>query len=212
VRTNLTCEACERELSAYLHGALHPAVAGALESHVDACRRCRLTLAAYRAIAERLAELPEISAPAWLESRVVGAVSVRPRLRRIWSGGLAAAAALSFAGTIGLIAWLPRIAHDWGLPDPTLWPVAVLRASLDGIIAFAKRLALDVTFYEPIARQIWASIRALEALPRAALLTLRTPEVGGAVAIGLTLGVALFFALRPSRTHQGGIGHACLSL
>jgi hypothetical protein len=212
VRTNLTCEACERELSAYLDGALHPAVAGALESHLNACHRCGLKLGAYRAIAERLAELPEISAPAWLESRVIGAVSARPKLKRLWSGGLAAAAALSFAGTIGLIAWLPRLARSLSLPDPTLWPVAALQGSLNGIIALAKRLAIDLTFYEPIARQIWGSIRALEALPRAAFLILRTPEGGGAVAIALTLGVALFFALRPSRTHQGGIGHACLSL
>ena len=73
MKTNLTCEACERELCAYLDGALHTAVARALESHVETCARCRVRLADYRAISAGLAELPEIVAPAWLESRVLAA-------------------------------------------------------------------------------------------------------------------------------------------
>lgn len=212
MRTNLTCEACELELGSYLDGALHPAVAGALESHLASCQSCRLKLEAYRAIEARLAELPEIEAPAWLESRVLDAVVRRPRLARLWSRGLAAAAALAFAGTVGVFAWLPRFTREWGLPDPVLWPFVALRHGLDGIVVFAKRVALDIAFYEPIARQVWASFRALEALPRAAFLTLRTSEAEIACAIVLTLGVAFYFVLRPSRTHQGGVGHVCLSL
>jgi len=212
VKTNLTCEACERELGTYLDGALHPAVAGVLEAHLASCRGCRLKLEAYRVIEAHLAELPEIQAPAWLESRVLDAVVRKPRLARLWSRGLAAAAALAFAGTVGVFAWLPRFTREWGLPDPVLWPFVALRHGLNGIVVFAKRLALDITFYEPIARQIWASFQALEALPRAALLTLRTSEGETACAIVLTLGVAFYFVLRPSRTHQGGVGHVCLSL
>jgi len=212
VRTNLTCDACERELGAYLDGALHPAVAGALESHLDSCRGCRLKLEAYRAIEARLVELPEIEAPSWLESRILDAVVRQPRRERLWSRGLAAAAALGFACLVGAIAFLPQLAKEWGLPDPAHWPFLALRGALNGIVIFAKRLALDLTFYEPIARQIWASLRALEALPRAALLTLRTPEAETVCAIVLTLGVAFYFALRPSRTRTGGVGHVCLSL
>ena len=212
MKTNLTCETCERELSAYLDGMLHPAVAKALESHVEACAGCRAKMAAYRSIAAALAELPEIAAPAWLESRVLRSVPGKARSRTIWQRGLAGAYALSFAASIGLLAILPRIAKDLGLPDPLTWPVLGIRAVLDGIVAASKRLALDVIFWEPIARRVWASIKSLESIPRAALLSLQTPEVQLAGVILVTLCVALFFALKPSRTHQGGVGHVCLSL
>lgn len=212
MKTNLTCEACEQELCAYADGELHAAVARALDSHLADCGPCRLKLSAYREISARLAELPEIVAPAWLERRVLWAVGGKARARRLWSRGLAAAAALSFAGTIGLLAHLPQWARQWGLPDPMSWPVIALRGLLDGIVAIVKRLAFDVTFYEPIARQLWLAIRALETLPRVAVLTLRTTEVQTTLGIAITLGVALYLALRPSRTHEGGVGHACLSL
>jgi anti-sigma factor RsiW len=212
VKTNLTCEACERELCAYLDGALHPAIARALESHLESCGRCGARLGAYREISSRLAELPEIEAPAWIESRVLDSITGRARARRFWSRGFAAAAAFSFAATVGLIAHLPALARQWGLPEPATWPVLALRTVLDGIVAVAKRLALDVTFYEPLARQVWTAVSALGALPRAALVTLRTTEAQLMVAVAITLGVALYLALRPSRTREGGIGHACLSL
>jgi len=157
-------------------------------------------------------ELPEIEAPAWLESLVLDAVVRQPRREQLWSRGLAAAAALGFAFSVGAVAFLPQLAKQWGLPNPAQWPFVALRSALNGIVIFAKRLALDLTFYEPIARQIWASFRALETLPRAALLTLRTSEAETACAIVLTLGVAFYFALRPSRTREGGVGHVCLSL
>jgi len=212
VKTNLTCEACELELCAYLDGALHPAIARALESHLESCRRCGARLAAYKEISLRLAELPEIDAPAWIESRVLDSITGRARARRFWSRGLAAAAALSFAATVGLVAHLPDLARQWGLPEPATWPVLALRTILDGIVSVAKRLALDVTFYEPLVRQVWLAISTLGALPRAALLTLRTTEAQATVAVAITLGIALYLVLRPSRTREGGIGHACLSL
>ena len=87
-----------------------------------------------------------------------------------------------------------------------------LRTVLDGIISTAKHLAVDATFYGPFARHVWLAVSALETLPRVALLALRTSEAQIMVAVAITLGVALYLALRPSRTREGGIGHACLSL
>ena len=212
MKTNLTCGTCELELCAYLDGALHPAIARALESHVESCARCGARLEAYREISSRLAELPEIAAPAWIEKRVLDSITGRARARRFWSRGFAAAAALSFAATVGLIAHLPALARQWGLPDPATWPVVGLRTALDGVISVAKRLAGDAAFYEPLARKPLVAVSALETLPRVALLALRTPEAQFMVAVTISLGVALFLALRPSRTREGGIGHACLSL
>ena len=212
MKTNLTCETCELELCAYLDGALHPAIARALESHVESCAHCGARLEAYREISSRLAELPEITAPAWIEKRVLDSITGRARARRFWSRGFAAAAALSFAVTVGLVAHLPELARQWGLPDPATWPVLALRTLLDGIISLAKRLAVDATFYEPLARHVWLAVSALESLPRVAMLALRTSEAQIMVAVAITLGVVLYLALRPSRTREGGIGHACLSL
>ena len=211
MKTNLTCEACERELCAYLDGALHAAVARALESHLETCARCRAQLAEYREISAGLARIPEIEAPVWLERRVLGAVG-RGRPGRVWSRGLAAAGALSFALGVGLVAYAPRIARALQLPEPATWPWLAVQALLNGIVSLAKRLAVDVTFYEPIARQVWLAVSALGTLPRAALLTMRTTEAQVVVAVALTVGVALYLTLRPSRTHEGGVGHACLSL
>ena len=212
MKTNLTCEACERELTAFLDGMLHPAVARALESHVEACAGCRAKLAAYRSIAAAIAELPEITAPAWLEARVLRAVPGKARSRMVWRRGLAGAGAISFAASIGFLAVLPRIAKGLGLPDPLTWPVVAIRTVLDGLVSISKRLALDVIFWEPIARRVWASLGALESIPRAALLSLQTPEVQLAGVVLVSLGIAMFLALKPSRTHEGGVGHVCLTL
>lgn len=212
MKTNLTCEACERELCAFLDGALHSAVARALESHLEGCPSCRARLADYREISSGLARMPEIEAPAWLERRVLNAVTGRARRARIWSRGLAAAGALSFALGVGLVAYAPRIARALQLPEPATWPWLAVQAVIRGIVSLAKQLAVDLTFYEPIARQVWVALTALETFPRAALLTMRTTEAQLIVAVALTVGVALYFTLRPSRTHEGGVGHACLSL
>lgn len=212
MKTQLNCQACEPELCAYVDGALHPAVARVLEAHVASCPSCRGKLDAYRAIAGRLAELPELPAPAWLEARVIGAMTRPARLKRALSGGLATAAALSFALTVGLIAFLPRLAREWGLPDPATWPVHIARGSLDSVVRLVRHLSLEVTFWEPIGRSIWSAVLALGTLPRVAWLALQTGEAQAAVLVALTVGVALYLVLRPSRTQEGGVGHACLSL
>lgn len=212
MKTNLTCETCEPELTAYRDGALHPAVARAMEAHLDSCRSCRARLAAYDEIAARLAELPMIEAPAWLEARVLHEVTGRSRVRGILSRGLAAAGALSFALTIGLVAALPGLARQWGLPDPTTWPLVAARAVLDGIVALTKGAALEATLWEPIARRVFTAVQSLEAVPRAMWITMRTPEAQGSFAVAIALGIALYLMLRPSRTREGGVGHACLSL
>lgn len=212
MKTNLNCETCEPELIAYRDGALHPAVARAMEAHLDTCRSCRAKLQAYDAIAVRLAELPVIAAPAWLEARVLSAVTGRTRAKRIFSRGLAAAGAISFALTVGVVAALPAIAKQWGLPDPTTWPLVAVRALLDGIVALTKGAALEAAVWEPIARRLVTAIQTLEAVPRALWITVQTPQAQGALVVTITLGVALFFVLRPSRTREGGVGHACLSL
>jgi anti-sigma factor RsiW len=212
VKTNLTCETCEPELTAYRDRALHPAVARAMEAHLDSCRSCRAKLRAYDEIASRLAELSTIEAPAWLEARVLHAVTGRARARRIVSRGLAAAGAFSFALTIGLVAALPGLARQWGLPDPTTWPLVAVRAVLDGVVALTKGAALEAAIWEPVARQLFSAVQTLEAVPRALWITLQTTEAQGALLVTVTLGVALYFVLRPSRTREGGVGHACLSL
>jgi len=212
VKTNLTCETCEPELTAYRDGMLHPAVARAMEAHLATCDSCRARLHAYDVIAVRLAELPTIEAPAWLEARVLGAVTGRTRAKRIFSRGLAMAGALCFALSIGLFAALPGLAHQWGLPDPATWPLVAARGVLDGIVALTRGAAVEATFWEPIARRLWSALQTLEAVPRALWITLQTPQAQGALVVAFTLGIALYFVLRPSRTREGGVGHACLSL
>jgi Putative zinc-finger len=213
VKINLTCETCEPEITAYRDGALHPAVARAMEAHLGSCRSCSARLQAYEEIAARLAELPTIEAPAWLEARVLSAVGGRARAKRVFSrGALAAAGALSFALTIGLVSALPGLARQWGLPDPTTWPLVAARGLLDGVVALTKGVALEATLWEPIARRIWTAVQSLGAVWRALWTTLQTQEAQLALVAAVTLSVALYLVLRPSRTREGGVGHACLSL
>lgn len=212
MKTNLTCETCEPELTAYKDGALHPAVARAMEVHLDSCPSCRAKLRAYDEIAARLAELSTIQAPAWLEARVLYAVTGRARAKRILSRGLAAAGALCFALTAGFVAALPGLARQWGLPDPTTWPLVAVRAVLDGIVTLTKGAALEATVWEPIARRLFSAVQTLEAVPRALWITLQTAEAQMALLVTVSLCIGLYLALRPSRTREGGVGHACLSL
>jgi hypothetical protein len=212
VRSNLTCQACEAELVAYVDGALHPAVARVLQQHLDGCARCSASLRVHRVIAERLATLPGIPVPAGLEDRVVRIVTAPERARARWSRAGAAALALSFAGVVGGIAVWPRLAERWGWVDPASVLAKGLDTGVEGLIAIPKRIALDVSFYEPIARQLLRSMEALAAIPRALLISVQSPEAQAAGLMLFTLGVALYLLLRPTRRKEGGIGHACLAL
>lgn len=212
MKTNLSCDACERELTAYVDGELHRAVARVIEDHVASCARCAASLALHRAIAAHASRLPALEAPAWLEQRVVRAVTRPARLRALWTRGAAIAASISFAITVGGIAFWPRLAAALGIPDPATWLLRAMESGIDFATLAPKRLAMDLAFYEPIARQVWVAVRALSDIPRVVFLALGTPEAQWTGAALLTLGVAIWWFLRPSRTREGGIGHACLAL
>lgn len=212
MKANLTCETCERELIAYADGLLHSAVARVMDQHLEGCARCRATLEFHRAVARRIATLPGIEVPAGLEERVIRAMTAPDRARARWTRFGAGALALSFAGTIGGLVFWPSLAKQWGLPDPASALVRALDTGVEGMIAVPKRIAVDLTFYEPIARQFLRSMEALATIPRAAFVSLRSPEAQATGLVLLTLGVALYLILRPSRRQEGGIGHACLAL
>jgi len=212
VKANLTCDACERELVAYADGALHAAVAKVLEQHLAGCARCRTSLELHRAIARRVATLPGIPVPAGLEERVLHAIDGPRRAKALWGRVGAAALAGSFAATVGGLVFWPKIAKQWGLPDPASALVRALDTGVEGLVAVPKRIAVDLAFYEPIARQILRSMEALAAIPRALFVSLRSPEAQATGLVLLTLGVALYLLLRPTRRQEGGIGHACLAL
>jgi anti-sigma factor RsiW len=213
VKENLTCEACERELIAFLDGALTPAVARVIERHVESCPRCRAAAADYRAIATGLRAMPLLPAPRWLEDRIVRRV---PRASRFpgaaWQRFGAGLAAASFALTVGLLANLPRIVKLLGLPDPSTWALSALDGLIRATTSLSKAIANEVAFYEPIARQVWIAAESLKSIPRAAFVLLRTPEAQVAGVILITLGLALYLMLRPSRSHERSVGHVCLSI
>jgi hypothetical protein len=212
VRTNLTCEACRAELPALVDGELHAAVARALLSHVESCATCRARLEEHRAIAALSRRLPSIEAPAWLEDHVVRAV-LRPALVRARLRGISAAAlAASFVVTVGLLAFYPRIAAQFGLPSVASAIARFIGGAVDIAITVPKQLANELTFYGPLTRQLWIAFQSLAALPKAALLVLQSPDVQMAGVLLLTLGAAIYWILRPSRSHERGIGHACLAL
>lgn len=212
MKSNLTCEDCRSELAAYLDGALVPAVARVIELHVEDCPRCRAVLATYRSIAEGIAALPELSPPTWMEERIVRRALGARYLWTGWRRLSATAAALCFAGGVGVLVSLPRILA-W---DPAArWLASVLNGLgpfFSDVAAFPKRFVLDVAFYQPIVQQVWTGLAALGHLPRTALVLMRQPEAQAAGAVALFLGLALYFVLRPSRGHERGVGHACFSL
>lgn len=211
MKTNLTCAACRAELTALVDGAIHPAVSRAILSHVEGCAGCRARLEAHYAIAEHARRLPSIEAPAWLEDRVVRAVTRPARIRALARRAGALALAASFAVTAGLLAFYPRLAAQYGLPTPGQALSHGLGGVIDLLVSVPKQLAADVAFYGPFARQILAAFDALGALPRAALVVLQSPDAQMAGVFLLTMGVAIYWILRPSRNERG-IGHACLAL
>jgi putative zinc finger protein len=212
VKSNLTCDDCRAELVAYLDGALTPAVARVIEQHVEGCRACQAALEEHRFLAARLADLPELDPPRWLEGRVVRRAMGARWYWTGWRRAGALAASLSFAGSVALLTSLPRLVH--------LEPVArvlggitpALGSALSSIITWPKRFAFDVAFYQPIAHQVWSALQALGAIPRVVLVLLRQPETLTALAIAVSLGLAMYFVLRPSRSHERGVGHAFYSL
>jgi anti-sigma factor RsiW len=212
VRSHLNCDDCERELTAYLDGALSPAVGRVIAQHLETCGRCRAAYEDYSWIASRIAALPAIEAPAWLEERVLRRTLGTRYALRGWRAFGAASGALAFAASVGIVANFPRIARALGLGDPSTWPLSAVHGAVAALASLSKRLAMDVAFYEPIAREVVNALRALEAIPRAALLALQAPEIQVAGAVAITLGLALYRLLRPSRSHERGVGHACLCL
>jgi len=213
MKENLSCEECEGELTALIDGSLTPSVSRVVERHALACARCGAALADYRAQVVELRRMPLLAAPAWLEDRVVrGVLGARGFLAAGWQRFGAALGAVSFVFTVALLANLPRLAKGLGLPDPYVWIVSMIDASLSGMTSFSKWLGNEIAFYVPIARQIWVAMEALGTIPRAAIVFLKTPEAQIAGAILVTLGLALYIMLRPSRRNEGSVGHGCLSL
>lgn len=213
MKENLSCEACERELLALIDGTLTPSVARVVEGHAASCASCGSALEDFRRQSLRLRGMPLLAAPAFLEERVLREVlGARGFLPVGWQRFGAALGAVSFALTVVLVANLTRIAQAFGIPDPYVWIVSAVGASTSALTSGCKWLAGEIAFYVPLARQLWLAAQALRTIPRAALVSLRTPEVQVAGAVLVTLGFALFIVLKPSRRHEGSVGHVCLSL
>ena len=123
---------------------------------------------------------------------------IRAFARRVGAAALAA----SFALTAGLIALYPRLAAQFELPTPGQVLSRGVSGGIDLLVSIPKQLAAEITFYGPFARQILAAFDSLGALPRAALIVLQSPEAQLAGAFLLTLGVAIYWMLRPSRNER----------
>lgn len=213
MKENLSCEACERELIAFLDGTLTPSVARVMEGHARTCASCGLALEIYRMQADRLRRMSLLPTPPGLEDRVLRQVlGARRFLNTGWQRIGAATGAISFTLSVALLANLGRIARALGIPDPYVWIVSAFDHSLATVTTGSKWLASEITFYVPLGRQLWLATQALGTIPRAAIVMLRTPEVQVAGTLLITLGLALFLLLRPSRRHEGSVGHVCLSL
>lgn len=213
MKSNLTCDDCRNELTAYLDGALVPAVARMIGQHVEGCASCRATLDAYRAISARLAAMPELPVPRGLEEAVVRRALGPRYLVTGWRRLGAAAAAVSFAAGVAAVASLPQLLRWKPVADAATWATAQLGQVFSAVVAAPKRLAFDVAFYQPILHHVWSALQVLGHLPRAAVVLLRQPEAqAGAVVFVVTLGLAIYFVLRLSRSQERGVGHACFSL
>jgi anti-sigma factor RsiW len=213
MKENLNCESCERELVALIDGTLTPSVARVIESHAASCASCGAILEDFRRQSLRLRQMPLLAAPAFLEDRIVRRML---GARGFLNTGLqrfgAALGATSFALTVVLITNLTRIATALGIPDPYVWIVSAVHSTTSALTSGSKWLGNEIAFYVPLMRQLWLATHALKTIPRAAIVSLRTPEVQVAGAILITLGLALYILLRPSRRHEGSVGHVCLSL
>jgi hypothetical protein len=213
MKENLSCEACERELVALIDGSLTPSVARVVLGHARSCASCGVALEDYRRMAHELRRMALLPAPARLEDRVVRELlGARGFLTAGWQRFGAALGAASFALTVALLVNLSRIAKALGVPDPYVWLVSAIDGSISALASGSKWLAGQITFYVPIANQVWLAMEALKTIPRAVFVSLKTPEVQVAGAVLVTLGLALYVLLKPSRRHEGSVGHVCLSL
>ena len=102
-----SCPDKEPMLHALLDGELDAANASALEAHLKTCPGCAARLAAFRALHERLAEVPRAAAPDTLRRGIdamIAAESRRsaPKAPRpgFWSGWLAAGAFAAVAASL----------------------------------------------------------------------------------------------------------------
>ncbi len=151
--------------------------------------------------------------PASLESRVIRDLrAARGFLNAGWQRVSAGVGAFCFVLTVGILANLSRISSGLGLPDPNVWLVSAIDRSISGMTSMLKGIAGGIAVYVPLLNQIWIALQALRTLPRAAIVSLRTPEIQIAGAILIALGLALYIMLRPSRRNEGSVGHVCLSL
>jgi|GEM_PF-2649821 len=213
MKENLNCEGCERELVALIEGTLTPSVARVIQGHVESCTSCGAALEDFRRQTLLLRRMALLPAPAHLEDRVMRELlKTRRFVIAGWRRVGAATGAVSFALTVVLLANLTRLAKALGLPDPYVWIVSAVDHSLAVVSMTFKWLAGEIAFYVPLGRQLWLATQALRTIPRAAIVMLRTPEVQVAAALLITLGLALYIMLRPSRRHEGSVGHVCLSL
>ncbi len=213
MKENLSCEACQRELLALIDGTLTPSVAKVIEGHAASCASCGAVLEDFRRQTLRLRDMALIAAPPFLEDRVIREMlGARGFLAAGWQRFGAALGAVSFALTVVIVANLNRIADALGIPDTYVWTLSALDRSISAATLGSKWIAGEIAFYAPLARRLLLAPQALKSIPRAAIVLLRTPEAQVAGAILITLGLALYILLRPSRRHEGSVGHVCLSL
>ena len=213
MKENLSCEACQRELVALIDGALTPSVARVIEGHAASCASCGRTLREFRSQTVLLRKMELYPVPASLESRVIRELrAARGFLNAGWQRVSAGVGAFCFVLMVGILANLSRISSGLGLPDPNVWLVSAIDRSISGMTSVLKGVAGGIAVYVPLLNQIWIALQALRTLPRAVIVSLRTPEIQIAGAILITLGLALYIMLRPSRRNEGSVGHVCLSL
>jgi anti-sigma factor RsiW len=111
----MTAPCAEKEpmLHALLDGELDAANASALEAHLKTCPGCARRLEAFRALHERLAELPPAAAPEALKGRIEAMISAEQRkVVRLRPRGLSAgwaAAGGAFAAMAASLVIAPQI-------------------------------------------------------------------------------------------------------
>ncbi len=66
-----TCDELQRELSAYLDGALSPEQAARLARHLEGCAACRARYEREQAVVERVRKVKEPPAPSELRRRIL---------------------------------------------------------------------------------------------------------------------------------------------